>query len=238
MIVRDFLDWVRTAPASQRAEATSALARAYLYSDLSADDAAAAEGAMLMLLDDRFAAGAPRARRRAGGKSERAAGDHAGAGGRPAADRRAGAGAVAAVRRRRSGRCGGDRRRQRCRRRSPAAPDCRVRSPPPSPKSAPPRRAWCCWKIPTPTLRLFSIERIVERHGHLAAIREALLARDDVAAATRLTLVAKLSETLAGFVAERQWLDAGSCAAHRARGMREGDPGAGRAKRRRRKCVR
>ena len=52
MIVRDFLDWVRTAPASERAEATSALARAYLYSDLSPDDAAAAEGAMLMLLDD------------------------------------------------------------------------------------------------------------------------------------------------------------------------------------------
>ena len=35
MIVRDFLQWVRTAPASDRAEATSALARAYLYSDLS-----------------------------------------------------------------------------------------------------------------------------------------------------------------------------------------------------------
>src|ERR1700683_1052824 len=52
MIVRDFLGWVRDAPASQRAEATSALARAYLYSDLSPDDAAAAEGAMLMLLDD------------------------------------------------------------------------------------------------------------------------------------------------------------------------------------------
>ena len=52
MIVRDFLDWVRTAPASERAEATSALARAYLYSDLSPDDLAAAEGAMLMLLDD------------------------------------------------------------------------------------------------------------------------------------------------------------------------------------------
>ena len=52
MIVRHFLDWVRTAPAGKRAEATSALARAYLYSDLSPDDAAAAEGAMLMLLDD------------------------------------------------------------------------------------------------------------------------------------------------------------------------------------------
>ena len=53
-----------------------------------------------------------------------------------------------------------------------------------------------------------SIDRLVERFGHLAAIREALLARDDLAAATRLTLVAKLSETLAGFVAERRWLDA------------------------------
>src|SRR5437868_12981578 len=52
MIVRQFLHWVRTAPAGQRAEATSALARAYLYSDLSPDDRAAAEGAMIMLLDD------------------------------------------------------------------------------------------------------------------------------------------------------------------------------------------
>ena len=52
MIVRQFLQWVRTAPASERGEATSALARAYLYSDLSLDDRAAAEGAMLMLLDD------------------------------------------------------------------------------------------------------------------------------------------------------------------------------------------
>src|SRR5215468_2915387 len=52
MIVRQFLHWVRQAPAGERAEATSALARAYLYSDLSPDDRAAAEGALLMLLDD------------------------------------------------------------------------------------------------------------------------------------------------------------------------------------------
>src|SRR3984957_7304241 len=52
MIVRDFLQWIRTAPAGERAEATAALARAYLYSDLSPDDLGAAEGAMLMLLDD------------------------------------------------------------------------------------------------------------------------------------------------------------------------------------------
>ena len=52
MIVRQFLHWLRTAPAGERAEATSALARAYLYSDLGPDDLAAAEGAMTMLLDD------------------------------------------------------------------------------------------------------------------------------------------------------------------------------------------
>src|SRR5262245_10993895 len=52
MIVRQFLHWIRQAPAGERAEATSALARAYLYSDLSSDDRGAAEGAMIMLLDD------------------------------------------------------------------------------------------------------------------------------------------------------------------------------------------
>src|SRR4051794_36001696 len=52
MIVRQFLQWVRTAEAAERAEATSALARAYLYSDLSDHDRAAAEGAMILLLDD------------------------------------------------------------------------------------------------------------------------------------------------------------------------------------------
>src|ERR1700742_2211058 len=52
MIVRQFLQWVRNASPGDRADATSALARAYLHSDLSTDDRAAAEGAMIMLLDD------------------------------------------------------------------------------------------------------------------------------------------------------------------------------------------
>src|ERR1700752_5230648 len=52
MIVRQFISWIRTASAGERAEATRALARAWLISDLSADDRAAAEGALLMLLDD------------------------------------------------------------------------------------------------------------------------------------------------------------------------------------------
>src|SRR6516165_4978334 len=52
MIVRQFLHWMRMAPAAERADATAALARAYLYSELSRDDRAAAEGALIMLLDD------------------------------------------------------------------------------------------------------------------------------------------------------------------------------------------
>jgi len=52
MIVRQFISWIRTAPAGERAEATRALARAWLISDLSDDDRTAAEGALLMLLDD------------------------------------------------------------------------------------------------------------------------------------------------------------------------------------------
>jgi uncharacterized protein (DUF2336 family) len=53
----------------------------------------------------------------------------------------------------------------------------------------------------------FSLDRIVTRFGHLAAIREAMLARDDLPAPTRQALVAKLSETLAGFVAAREWIE-------------------------------
>src|SRR5947199_10586543 len=52
MIVRQFISWVRNASAGERAEATRSLARAWLISDLSADDGAAAEGALLMLLAD------------------------------------------------------------------------------------------------------------------------------------------------------------------------------------------
>src|ERR1700758_4687945 len=52
MIVRQFISWIKTAPAGERAEATRALARAWLISDLSEDDRAAAEGAPLMVLAD------------------------------------------------------------------------------------------------------------------------------------------------------------------------------------------
>ena len=54
----------------------------------------------------------------------------------------------------------------------------------------------------------FSWDRIVERHGHLAAIRESMLVLEDLPAATRVALIAKLSETLAQFVVARNWLSA------------------------------
>jgi uncharacterized protein (DUF2336 family) len=52
-----------------------------------------------------------------------------------------------------------------------------------------------------------SIHRIAERFGEVATIREALLARDDMPAATRQSLVTKLSEEIAGFVIGRSWLE-------------------------------
>jgi len=52
----------------------------------------------------------------------------------------------------------------------------------------------------------FSWDRIVERHGHLAAIRESMLVLEGLPAATRLALVAKLSDTLAQFVVAKNWL--------------------------------
>jgi uncharacterized protein (DUF2336 family) len=61
---------------------------------------------------------------------------------------------------------------------------------------------------PHAELAPFSWNRIVERHGHLAAIREAMLVLEDLPAATRAALVAKLSETLAQFVVARNWLSA------------------------------
>ena len=52
MIVSKFLSWIETAPVARRAEATSALARAYLYSPLEEAEKDAAEAALTILLDD------------------------------------------------------------------------------------------------------------------------------------------------------------------------------------------
>ncbi len=207
MIVRDFLQWVRTAPASDRAEATSALARAYLYSDLSSDDLAAAEGAMLMLLDDP----SPLVRRAladalAASPSAPPAVVVALAADQPqiAAPVYAlsplfvDADLVDAVA------TGGAQVQTAIA--SRAALPCSVAAAIAEVGSA----ESCLLLVENPTADIapFSIDRIVDRFGHLAAIREALLMREDIPAAARQALVIKLSETLTGFVAGRAWLDA------------------------------
>ncbi len=206
MIVREFLQWVRTAAASERAEATSALARAFLYSDLSPDDLGAAEGAMLMLLDDP----SPLVRRSLADALAASPSAPPSIVLALAADQPQIAAPVYAL--------------------SPlfidadlvdaAASGSPVIQAAIASRAALPRSVAaaiaeigsaesCLILVENCTAEIapHSVDRIVERFGHLAAIREALLLRDDIAPATRQTLVIKLSETLAGFVAGRAWLD-------------------------------
>ncbi|MGH6683169.1 MAG: DUF2336 domain-containing protein [Pseudolabrys sp.] len=205
MIVRQFLQWIRYAPPGERAEATSALARAYLHSDLSSDDLAAAEGAMIMLLDDP----SPLVRRAladvfATSQNAPPVVVHALANDQPEI-----AMSVLAL--------------------SPLLrePDLvdLVATAQPAAQAAIASRAMlprslaaaiaevgaaqACLALLENTdadIARFSIDRMIERFGHLAAIREPLMMRDDLPMATRQALLSKLSQTLAGFVAGRQWM--------------------------------
>src|SRR5665213_3830650 len=205
MIVRQFLQWIRFAPPGERAEATSALARAYLHSDLSPDDLAAAEGAMIMLLDDP----SPLVRRAladvfACSQKAPLVVVHALAADQPDI-------AVPVLSR------------------SPLLLDDdlvdliatghsdtqvaiagRVMlSRPLAAAISEVGSAEACLALlenDDADIAAFSIDRIVERFGHLSAIRESLVARDDLPMATRQALLSKLSQTLAGFVTARQWL--------------------------------
>jgi len=207
MIVRQFLQWVRVAPPGERAEATSALARAYLHSNLSPDDLAAAEGAMIMMLDDP----SPLVRRAlaevfASAQKAPLIVVHALAADQPDV-------AVPVLSR------------------SPLLleddlidliatghPDVQVAI---ASRALLPRSlaaavaevgsAEACLALLenyAAEIAPFSIDRIVERFGHLAPIRENLTDRADLPMATRQALLSKLSQTLAGFVAARQWLGA------------------------------
>jgi uncharacterized protein (DUF2336 family) len=205
MIVRHFLQWVRNAPPGERAEATAALARAYLHSELSPDNLAAAEGAMVMLLDDP----SPLVRRAlsevlAGSRNAPRVVVQALAADQPevaipllahspllSEDDLVDLIATAQV----NSQVAIATRAQLTR--SLAAAIAEVGC------------AEACLALlenPDAEIALFSIDRIVERFGHLAAIRATLLARDDLPMTTRQALLSKLSKTLAVFVAARQWL--------------------------------
>ena len=205
MIVRQFISWIRTAPAGERAEATRSLARAWLISDLSEDDRAAAEGALLMLLDDP----SPLVRQAMAQVFARSAEA-------PAAIVQALSLDQPSV-------------SLRVLEHSPLLIDADlvdiVATGNGETQCAIARRV----NLPTSVsaaiaevgsaaaalelienvyaeLAPFSWDRIVERHGHLAAIRESMLVLEGLPSATRLALVAKLSDTLAQFVIAKNWL--------------------------------
>jgi len=52
----------------------------------------------------------------------------------------------------------------------------------------------------------FSLERIAERFGHLAALREAMFAREDLPLSLHQRLAVKLGESLITFVTSRDWM--------------------------------
>ena len=205
MIVRQFLQWIRSAPPGDRADATSALARAYLLSDLSTDDRAAAEGAMIMLLDDP----SPLVRQALAEVFASAQNAPPVIVGALAADQPQVAVPILS--------------------RSPllleadlidlvatGGPEVQtaIAGRPILPRSlaaaiAEVGSAEACLALlenVDADIAPFSIRRMVERFGYLAPIRENLFARDDLPMPTRQALLSKLSQTLAGFVSARQWL--------------------------------
>jgi uncharacterized protein (DUF2336 family) len=207
MIVRQFINWVRTASAGERAEATRSLARAWLVSDLTEDDRTAAEGALLMLLDD----ASPLVR-------QAMAEVFARSNDAPAAIVQAlsvdqpsvalpvlehsplliDADLVDIIA---TGNC--DMQCAVARRVNLPASVCAAIAEVGSASAALEliENAYA-------ELAPFSWDRIVERHGHLAAIRESMLVLEDLPSATRAALVAKLSDTLTQFVVARNWLSA------------------------------
>ena len=207
MIVRQFISWIKTAPAGERAEATRALARAWLISDLSEDDRAAAEGALLMLLDDP----SPLVRRAMAEVFARSQEAPAAIVQALALDQPSVALPIlehspllidadlvdiAAT--------GNSETQCAIARRINLPPSvCAAIAEVGSAAAALELIENAYAELPP-----FSWDRIVERHGHLAAIRESMLVLEDLPAATRAALVAKLSDTLAQFVVAKNWLSA------------------------------
>jgi uncharacterized protein (DUF2336 family) len=207
MIVRQFISWVRTAPAGERAEATRALARAWLISDLTEEDRAAAEGALLMSLDD----SSPLVRRAMAEVFARSAEAPSAIVQALSLDQPSvslpvlehsplliDADLVDIVA---TGNC-----EMQCaiarRINLPASVGAAIA------EVGAASAALELIENAHAELAPFSWNRLVERHGHLAAIRESMLEVEDLPAATRAALVAKLSDTLAQFVVARNWLSA------------------------------
>lgn len=205
MIVRRFLRWIQIAPPGDRAEATSALARAYLYSDLSGEDRLATEAAMTVLLDDP----SPLVRRALadalGGAEEAPHGVILAL----AHDQPDIAEVVVA--------------------RSPVLSDaelvdlvaeggervqCAIAGREPLGRAlagaiAEVACADACIALlqnPSAEITTRALGRIAERFGHLSPVRDELFLRDDLPAEIRQSLIARLSDALVRMVATHDWM--------------------------------
>ncbi|MCP4560240.1 MAG: DUF2336 domain-containing protein [Bosea sp.] len=205
MIVRRFLLWARTAPAEARAQGAAALAGAYLRSAMSPEDRREAETALIALVDDP----SPLVRRALAEELAAA----------PQAPRNLVLGLIAeqsdiaalllaqspvlteadlvdaaAI---------GDGLAQRAIAQRPWL----------SPGICAALAEVGCEDAlvallanPTAEIPDFSLERIFEREGEAGAVREAMLARDDLPTGLRQAIAAKVSDALAAFVSGCGWL--------------------------------
>lgn len=205
MIVRRFLLWARTAPAEARAQGAAALAGAYLRSAMSPEDRREAQTALIALVDDP----SPLVRRALAEEFAAA----------PQAPRNLVLGLIAEQ----------SDIAALLLAQSPvlteadlvdaaAIGDCLA-------QRAIAQRPWLSPGIcaalaevgceealvvllanPTADIPDFSLERIFEREGEAGAVREAMLARDDLPTGLRQAIAAKVSDALAAFVSGCGWL--------------------------------
>ncbi len=207
MIVRHFINWVRTAPVRERATGTRGLALAWLNFQIDDEERTAAEGALLMMLDDAsplvrraladvfaYSLDAPSAIVHALSHDQFAVSEPILEFSPLLVD----ADLVDLVA------TGGSEVQCAIARRDnlPAAV-CGAIAEVGTADAA-------LALIDNPTARLvpLSWDRIVARHGHRAEVREALLALEGLPATIRLTLAEKLSQMLSRFVLARSWMSA------------------------------
>jgi uncharacterized protein (DUF2336 family) len=206
MIVRRFLAWADTAPATARAAATGALARAYLYAPMSPAERAEAEAALTVALDDPSplvrlalaeafggAADAPRhiVHALAEGQSD-----------------------IAAIVLSRSSLFGdGDLIQAAATGDALVQTAIAIRADLSAPVAAalaevgePEAVAALAGNHDAP-IPAFSMARMVERFGEDGAVREALLARPDLPATVHQSIVVAVSRSLSGILTQRNWMN-------------------------------
>ena len=205
MIVRQFLLWARSAPEDARAKASSALARAYLRSELGAGDRATMEAALPLMIADpsplvRMALAEAFCRHPlvpadlviALGALE----------GEP--------GAIVLARspvlneRELVEFCEtGDASKQRA-----IASRTRLTAPIAAALAETGDVGACLVLVRNEDADVpgFALGRIIARHGHLPAMREALLERPDLPAAAHHALIRAVAGALSAFIVEREWM--------------------------------